>query len=158
MQVVGTGILPNIVLLLVGLIPSAVLRALLPPRILATLVLLVSVMMLAVSFQLWYINTHTHTVSHTHTHIHTHTCTRARARTHTHMFIYSYVYTCAGMEGFSVTLRGGSEARCSSHNSCLRLSPVQGFGVRAYGLVYLWLGTSSLVLWKHNTCLDLTPG
>jgi low temperature requirement protein LtrA len=128
MQVVGTGILPNIVLLLVGLIPSAVLRALLPPRILATLVLLVSVMMLAVSFQLWYINTHTHTVSHTHTHIHTHTRTRARAHTHTHVYIFICIYMCrAGGLFCDPTRRGGGTLQLTQQLP----SSVTGSGLRA---------------------------
>lgn len=53
MQVVGTAMLANCVPLLAGLLPCALLKALFPARILANLVILVSVSMLAVSFQLW---------------------------------------------------------------------------------------------------------
>jgi len=53
MQVVGTGMLANVVPLVLGVLPCGVLRAFLPRRVLANLVLLVSVSMLAVSFQLW---------------------------------------------------------------------------------------------------------
>ena len=53
MQVVGTSMVTNLVPLLAGLMPSAALRALLPARVLANLVTLVSVAMLASAFQLW---------------------------------------------------------------------------------------------------------
>jgi xanthine/uracil permease len=53
MQVVGTGMLANVVPLVLGVLPCKALRAVLPRQVLANLVLLVSVSMLAVSFQLW---------------------------------------------------------------------------------------------------------
>ena len=53
MHVVGTAMLANLVPLLAGLLPCAVHRALFPARVLANLIILVSVSMLAVAFQLW---------------------------------------------------------------------------------------------------------
>lgn len=53
MQVVCTGMLANVVPLVLGVLPCEALRVVLPRQVLANLVLLVSVSMLAVSFQHW---------------------------------------------------------------------------------------------------------